>query len=259
MFLLKINKFKRKELKMFSSLIKSKLTITKKLNDPIEGIFVLGGDGTILRYLRKLSKKVDYLERCLIIAINFGSYGCLAPFDCKELGLVINKLINNEYKIIRRKRLKILCGDKSFGYALNDILLTHKAGILSSFIIEVNNNVLEEIKCDGVLISTATGSSGYNYSGKGPFLFTQDAFVINCLNPCRVYFNPLVVTGTVKVKISNEYHGIKDITCVVDGCDELKGVNEFTISLEENHLNFMSFNDETEEYTKIISRLWYLN
>ncbi|RVD92393.1 NAD(+) kinase [Tubulinosema ratisbonensis] len=259
MFLLKIHEHKEKELKIHASLIKSKFKITENDSESIEGIFILGGDGTILRYLRNLAlKEKPYLTTTLIIAVNFGSFGCLAPFDCKELGLVIDKLISKDYKIIQRKRLKIKSKNNFLGFALNDILITSKIGVLNKFIIQINGNKLKEIRCDSVLISTQSGSSGYNYSGKGPFLTCQDVFVVNCLNPCQVNFNPLVVSGNVKISLVTEYLDLKDVQCVIDGYDDYKGINEFSFELESGSLKFMAMNDECNEYVKIANRLFYL-
>lgn len=257
MYLLKLHEHKKRELEIHASLIKSKLKITDDdLSEDLEGIIILGGDGTILRNLRNLSLKGVQLNKSLVIAVNFGSFGCLAPFECKELGSVIDKLIINDYKTVKRKRLEVKTNKRSLGYALNDILICTKVGTLNKFRIEIGDSKIE-LRCDSVLISTQSGSSGYNYSGKGPLLLHQNIFVINCLNACQANFNPLVVSGVVKVSLVTVFIDYDDVKCIIDGCDVYRE-SEFSFELEKGFVSFMSFNDELDEYVRVAKRLCYL-
>lgn len=135
-------------------------------------IIALGGDGTIL----KVSRDLRYLD-IPIVGVNLGTLGFLAEIEPEQMEPVIDRLFLEDY--IVEKRMNI-CGDvykagekEPFhrDVALNDIVVS-RAGFsrVIGLKICVNNNVLDVYEADGVIVSTPTGSTGYNLSAGGPIV-----------------------------------------------------------------------------------------
>ena len=135
-----------------------------------ELIFVLGGDGTLIRAAR------DTVSLNIPLAgVNLGTVGYLCELDKENVFEAIDKLLDDEYLIENRMRLsgsirradgQVDCGD-----ALNDIVI-HRSGTLQlvNIILYVNGEYLHSFSADGVIISSPTGSTAYNLSAGGPIV-----------------------------------------------------------------------------------------
>lgn len=139
-----------------------------EIDDKVECVLVLGGDGTLLTVARKAS-----IKNIPILGINLGTLGFLAEVEVPRMEAAIFRLIHNDFLCEERMMLdgKILCGDKevSVSPALNDITITRCGSLqIISYRIFVNQKFLCKLNADGVILSTPTGSTGYNMSAGGP-------------------------------------------------------------------------------------------
>lgn len=142
--------------------------LSKTLKDT-DAIITLGGDGSLLRVAQDAAKM-----NVPLLGINYGGTGYLTSLKKNELE-PLKKLINNEYYIENRFMLKIKLNDNYEHLVLNDVIIAKK-DIDVPIKLKVNE---EEIYYgDGLIISTPTGSSAYNYSAGGPLLDAKSRQIV---------------------------------------------------------------------------------
>ncbi|MGN0140975.1 MAG: NAD(+)/NADH kinase [Roseburia sp.] len=135
-----------------------------------EGVIVLGGDGTLIRAAAKL------VERELpLIGVNLGTLGYLCELEEQNVFSAIDQLMAGNYMLEDRMMLRgygIQEGKEGMpALALNDVVI-HRTGVLSvvNLIVYVNGAYLNTFHADGIILSTPTGSTGYNMSAGGPIV-----------------------------------------------------------------------------------------
>lgn len=133
-------------------------------------VMVLGGDGTLIRAASRL---VD--SRIPLIGVNLGTVGYLCELEESNVFDAVDRLMADDCMVEERMMLTgagILGGVREeYGVALNDIVI-HRTGELSvvSLIVYVNGEYLHTFRADGIIVSTPTGSTGYNMSAGGPIV-----------------------------------------------------------------------------------------
>jgi len=150
---------------------------------------VLGGDGTILRAARILAK-----HKIPILGIHMGGLGFSSEIELHDLSEALDKIKANKFKLDERAMIEAHVGGKT-EIALNDIVISN-SGIARVIRLEIKG--LGEYLSDGVIFSTATGSTAYNLSAGGPIL-TPDSksMVITAICPHTISTRPIVVEQPV--------------------------------------------------------------
>lgn len=143
-------------------------------------IIALGGDGTIL----KVSRDLRHLN-IPIVGVNLGTLGFLTEIEPEQILPVIDRLMADDYEIEARMNLygsiykagegKSLLQD----VALNDIVVS-RAGFsrIIGLKVYVNGKVMDIFEADGIIVSTPTGSTGYNLSAGGPIVSPETNIII---------------------------------------------------------------------------------
>lgn len=136
----------------------------------VDCMIVLGGDGTVLQAARETKKIL-----VPIIGVNLGTVGYMTEIELSGLEEALERLIRDDYKKERRMMLngKVCCADGtvSEGWALNDIVISRSGSLqIIEFNIYVNGQLLNHYKADGMIVTTPTGSTGYNLSAGGPLV-----------------------------------------------------------------------------------------
>ena len=136
----------------------------------VDCMIVLGGDGTVLQAARETKKIL-----VPIIGVNLGTVGYMTEIELSGLEEALERLIRDDYKKERRMMLngKVCCADGtvSEGWALNDIVISRSGTLqIIEFNIYVNGQLLNHYKADGMIVTTPTGSTGYNLSAGGPLV-----------------------------------------------------------------------------------------
>lgn len=131
---------------------------------------VLGGDGTILQVAGECAKR-----NIPILGINLGRIGFMSEVEEEDISKAIDKLLNGDYTTESRMMLKtdIIRDGALQGtfHALNDVVISKAADVkLISTAIYCGEEKISEYVCDGLIISTPTGSTGYNLSAGGPVI-----------------------------------------------------------------------------------------
>ena len=134
----------------------------------VEGVLVLGGDGTLLQAAR------DVINRQLpLLGINLGNLGYLAEIDADKIDEALEKLVHGQFATEHRMMLTgVIQKDvKTEDFALNDIVITRIGAMrVIYYDIYVNGQFLRSYSADGIIVSTPTGSTGYNLSAGGPIV-----------------------------------------------------------------------------------------
>jgi len=167
----------------------------------LEALIVLGGDGTILGAARKIAK-----YGVPILGINIGHLGFLTECDSSEAAEAIGKLLRKEFNVEERAMLS--CSfetqgeTKSFN-ALNEVILSKGTLInIIKYDIYVDGDFFGTFVSDGVLVSTATGSTAYNLSCGGPMVFpTLDNMILSPICPHSMNMRSMVLGKEVKIDV----------------------------------------------------------
>lgn len=137
-------------------------------------VLVLGGDGTMIRAAREL-------RSCGVplLGINLGTLGYLAEVEVQNIESAIDFLMEEEPDVEERMMLKGTLNGTEEDAALNDIVVTRLGALrVIRFNIYVNGELLNTYQADGVIISTPTGSTGYNLSAGGPIVEPTAAMIV---------------------------------------------------------------------------------
>jgi NAD+ kinase len=174
----------------------------KSLASTVDLLVVMGGDGTILRTVRFVSK-----YETPIVGINLGEFGYLTEVNLNEMFDALELICQGQYKIEKRMMLDITINlgkdtirEESI---LNDVVITR--GNLSRILdleTTVNDRYLTTFRADGIIISTPTGSTAYSLSAGGPIVFPErDSFIINPICPHTLTNRPIVIPENVFIKV----------------------------------------------------------
>lgn len=213
-----------------------------------DALISIGGDGTILDAVT-LVRDSDIP----ILGINFGRLGFLASLGNDEINLVVEALVNRTYIVDKRTLLHTKANLTLFGetpFGLNEFVI-HKQDTSPMIKIHtyLNGEFLNTYWADGLIVSTPTGSTGYNLSCNGPIVFPDaGTFIITPVAPHNLNVRPIVVPDTTIVSFEIEGRSDK-VLCTLDARRELVDVNvqvavkkeAFTVSLIRlNENNFLS-------------------
>lgn len=158
-------------------------------------VFVIGGDGTILKAARFYSK-----FETTIFGVNLGHLGFLSQAKYENINPAVEKIIRGDYKIEKRLMLEA----NGFN-ALNDFVIKGKlSSRASNFKLYVDDRFVCEYFSDGLIVSTPTGSTAYSMAAGGPVLSPDiNALVISPICPHTFSARPLIVNADSKIKISS--------------------------------------------------------
>lgn len=164
----------------------------------IECGIVLGGDGTLIRAAREL-RDHDFP----LVGINLGTLGYLTEIEIENYKEAVDKLIENKCIVEKRIMLKGWAEGLVEDRALNDIVLTRDGALrVVGFNIYVNGELLNCYYSDGIIISSPTGSTGYNLSAGGPILSpTSKAVVITPICPHSLNKSSIVLSSEDKIEV----------------------------------------------------------
>ena len=135
-----------------------------------EAAFVLGGDGTILRAVQRLS-----ILQTPMVGLNLGSLGFLTEASQGAMPEIVDKVLGRAFSVESRMMLTAHIEEKTGQvvsreyYALNEFgLFRRYMGGVASVVVRYQNQVVGMYDCDGVMVATPTGSTAYSLSAGGP-------------------------------------------------------------------------------------------
>jgi len=202
---------------------------TEYTNAELEKIALLvavGGDGTILR-----AASLAVTLNIPLLGVNLGRVGFLSEIEMHEFSWALDRLQANEYEIEERMMLCCHVNDRQTFYCLNDVLL-YKRFFSSVAYIQMQVNGLEagKVFCDGLIVSTPTGSTGYSISAGGPIIAPGlDVAIITPICPHSLHARPIVAPASAKLA----FHMHSDGCLSVDGKAVMTLTQNDTIVVEK--------------------------
>ncbi|OSC36679.1 NAD kinase [Mycobacterium decipiens] len=189
--------------------------------DACELVLVLGGDGTFLR-----AAELARNAAIPVLGVNLGRIGFLAEAEAEAIDAVLEHVVAQDYRVEDRLTLDVVVrqGGRiiSQGWALNEVSLEKgpRLGVLG-VVVEVDGRPVSAFGCDGVLVSTPTGSTAYAFSAGGPVLWPDlEAILVVPNNAHALFGRPMVTSPEATIAIEVEADG-HDALVFCDGRREM--------------------------------------
>jgi NAD+ kinase len=209
-----------------------------QLNQKADIVITIGGDGTILKALESIEKP--------IFAINSGGIGFLSEVESKYATGGLQRLIDGEYNIEERAKLKITLDGKRILDAANEV--TVQTSLIAKILylkLFVDDELIETMGADGVIVASPTGSTSYSLSVGGPMMDPAvEAMIIAPIAPFKLSARPWIIPlkRTIQIKILAKS---KESQLVIDGHSyyEITPESEILITGSEKKARFVRFGE----------------
>ena len=161
----------------------------------LELAVVLGGDGTILK-----AAELVRASQTPLLGINLGHVGFLAESEKNEISSTMDRVVAKDYLVKERLTLDVsvkLEGKEVYRtWALNEATVEKSARErMLEVVVEVDGRPLSSFGCDGIVMSSPTGSTAYAFSGGGPVVWPSvDALLMVPLSAHALFARPLVIS-----------------------------------------------------------------
>jgi NAD+ kinase len=216
-------------------------------------VLVLGGDGTMLRALQR------FLDTGVpVMGINFGRVGFLTSLVEDELAERLPEVLAGRFETVSLPTIELLHQGRRHT-AVNDVLVTSSTqGRMAVLDWEVSGVEMGERGCDGLVVATAVGSTGYNLSAGGPIMnWGVDAMVLTFVAPHALDARPLVLSHGHEITVTSRSRGFSSRVVVdghVVGSLEEGGVAEIHMGLSTAHLALLPDRPFLARYRSTFSR-----
>jgi NAD+ kinase len=183
-------------------------------------VVVLGGDGTLIGTAGRIAHAGTNVP---ILAVNFGSLGFLTEITLPELYESLESVLDDTAEIDERMmlRAKTLRGGDvhTERFVVNDVVITKAA--LSRIIdlsVLVGDQLVMQVRADGLIVATPTGSSAYNLAAGGPIVHPDvDAMLLTPIAPHMLTNRPVVLPASSEVRVEPQMNGNEEVYVTFDG------------------------------------------
>ncbi len=182
-----------------------------EMSADVELCVVLGGDGTILRALQRYAG-----TSVPVFAVNFGEIGFLATIEPEDLDDGIRRALAGDFELLK---LPAIALDTPVGEsrAINDVAIHRKVGErVAELAYTLDGEEVGSVRCDGLVVATPAGSTGYNLANGGPVMaWGVEGLVVSFIAPHSLTARTLVVAPADALEIHNRSREPLDVS--VDG------------------------------------------
>jgi NAD+ kinase len=192
------------------------MVVNAPAKDDVELCIVLGGDGTILRALQCYAG-----TGVPVFAINFGEIGFLATVEPQDIEDGIRRALSGDFELLRLPAIELGLPDgrSEVGRqtAINDVAIHRKVGErVAELAYALDGEEAGSVRCDGLVVATPAGSTGYNLANGGPVMaWGVEGFVVSFIAPHSMSARALVVAPDDRMTIYNRSREPLDVA--VDG------------------------------------------
>jgi NAD+ kinase len=175
------------------------LALDAQVQLDVDICFAIGGDGTILSALRAYAG-----TQVPVFAINFGQIGFLATIDREEVEIGLRRAFAGEFDVLALPGIEVL-GDGQRWLAINDASMHRQPGKrVADLMYSVGHDEVGRVRCDGLVVATPAGSTGYNLANGGPVMaWGVEGFVVSFIAPHSLTARALVVAPHDTLSVNN--------------------------------------------------------
>lgn len=187
------------------------LMLDAPIEHDVELCVVLGGDGTILRALQIYAG-----TGVPVFAINFGEIGFLATVERADAQEGVERALSGDFELMRLPGIVLELGGTSVT-AINDVAVHRKVGErVAELAYAIDGEIAGSVRCDGLVVATPAGSTGYNLANGGPVMaWGVEGFVVSFIAPHSMTARALVVAPADNLSVHNASREPLDVA--VDG------------------------------------------
>jgi NAD+ kinase len=215
----------------------------EEISPKVDLLVVLGGDGTLLAAVRLVEKHAIPL-----LGINLGHLGFLTEVTVDEVYQTLEDILADRHRVSRRVMLEaeLLRENKRVAgyYALNDVVV-HKAAMarIVTLSVTIDGRYVSQIRADGLIVSSPTGSTAYSLSAGGPIVLPDvDSMLITPIAPHMLTNRPLIIPGhsTVELQVG-ETDSDEAVYVTVDGQvgEEVLQGDRFCVRRSTRHVDLI--------------------
>ena len=175
-------------------------------------VICVGGDGTVLKAQHVLSPK-----KIPILSVNMGTVGFLTEVEPEDIFECLDALLSYDFFIEERLQLDVLCDDEWITVLNELVIMNSQPGKMLDLTINVDEEIVDNVRADGLIISTPSGSTAYAMSAGGPIVDPRvDAAVIIPICPFKLNTRPKIVPADSKISVKFTKEDKKGLA-VLDG------------------------------------------
>ncbi|MGL5315104.1 MAG: NAD(+)/NADH kinase [Peptostreptococcaceae bacterium] len=229
-------------------LISAGFEVSYDFHPNTELVISIGGDGSFLKTIHDF----DY-PKVPVVGINTGHLGFFADISPDNIDMFIEAYMKEDFLV----QSIPLIGAKIFStdsceevFAINEVVVKGDKSRVIHLNLKVNNNKIQDFGGDGMIISTPTGSTAYNYSARGsivdPSLNLMQLTPLHPINTnaYRCFTSSIIFSSDSVIDISPEYRFEDSILVVVDGIEyNFSGVSDIKIFISDIKVNLLRMSD----------------
>lgn len=229
-----------------------------KLLRRVDLAIILGGDGTLLKTARNVSRKSP-----LIAGVNLGNVGFLTGFTAESIMKNIGKVLAGDFCYDERILLRATIyrnGKKRFtSLALNDAVI-NQGGFarLINLKVEMNGRQMADYKADGLIVATPTGSTGHSLSAGGPIVHPKiDGIVLTPLCPVKLGMRPIIIPSDrqIQILLETEWRAEKKpVVLTIDGQLTVNLKKGDSIRIRKSQRRFTMIRMQGHNYYKMLQK-----
>lgn len=194
----------------------------------VELLISVGGDGTALRNIAKMKDPLP------VLGINMGTLGFLVDVEPRDAIETIEEVLYG-FSYLERMRVDVFINGEMFETATNEIaIMSAKPAKIIQFQIHVNDCLLDDMRADGVVFATPTGSTAYAMSAGGPIVSPRvNAVVVVPVAPFKLSSRPWIIPSDseITIKLSSPK---KEAVIAIDGQKSYRIKPEDVVKLKKS-------------------------
>ena len=238
--------------------VKEQLHLFSSLDSNTDYLICIGGDGSMLQAVTVVQD-----SNVPILGINTGRLGFLTSLQKESLNKGLQLLWDKKYRLVERTLLAVDLGKEQkllgdFPYALNEISVSRKdTASLISVNASIDGKALTTYWADGLIVTTPTGSTGYNLSSGGPIVLPETpSLVMTPIAPHNLNIRPLVLPDNTEITLTVSGREDQHLLSLDSRLISLMHKSPIKIRKAPFTISTVEFND-TAFYTTLREKLYW--